>query len=51
MFIDIEFPLEKDNALQVGKALLTRAGMELAAISGSVSSEEYFMDTLESWIQ
>jgi hypothetical protein len=51
LFIDIEFPLENDNTLQVGKALLARAGMELAAISGSVSSEEYFMDTLESWIQ
>jgi Protein of unknown function (DUF2806) len=50
-FINIELAQENDNTLQVGRALLTRAGQELAAISGSVSSEEYFMDTLESWIQ
>jgi hypothetical protein len=49
--INIELPKENNNVLKVGEAILTRAGQELAAICGSVSSEEYFMDTLESWIQ
>lgn len=47
--VTIEFPKDK-NELQVGHAILTRAGNQLAPICGSTKSEEYFTYILERWL-
>jgi hypothetical protein len=40
---------ESADALPVGKALFTKAGSELAVISGSVRSEEYLSYIIDQW--
>ncbi len=47
--IVIEFPVENFN-FPLGKAVLTRAGAELAPICGSTPSQEYFSYVLNNWL-
>lgn len=47
--IVIEFPTE-NFTFPLGKALLTRAGKELAPICGSTQSRDYFDYVLNSWM-
>jgi hypothetical protein len=48
--VNIEFPRENNNILGLGIAVLTRAGVQLAHISGGVKSDTYFMSMLEGWM-
>jgi Protein of unknown function (DUF2806) len=45
----VEFTQEKDNALQVGKVLLTKAGRQLAPISGAGPIEGFVEYVQEQW--
>ena len=47
--INIEFPKDKDNDLEIGKVLLSRAGQELSIISGSTPSKEFYEYVLDKW--
>lgn len=47
--INIEFPKDKDNDLQIGKVLLSRTGQELSTISGSTPSKEFYEYVLDEW--
>ncbi len=47
--LTIEFPGEL-NSLAVGRVILTRAGLQLAAISGSTGSNEYFYYMINQWL-
>lgn len=40
--INIEFPKSNDNEINVGKALLTQSGSELAVISGAKHNENFY---------
>lgn len=45
----IEFAQEKDNTLQVGKVLLTKASQQLAPISGAVPVQGFVEYVREQW--
>ena len=47
--LTIEFPQDL-NELQIGTVLLTRAGQELVAVCGAVSSDDYFKYILDRWL-
>lgn len=46
----IEFKNDKDNKLQIGYALFTAAGKELAPICGSIHNEAFYDYVLKTWI-
>lgn len=45
----IEFNNSKDNKIQVGKALLTQAGQELASICGAQKNNEFYEYVIAKW--
>ncbi|MFM5551465.1 hypothetical protein ACET8J_14060 [Aeromonas veronii] len=45
----IEFNNGKDNKIQVGKALLTQAGQELASICGAQKNNEFYEYVIAKW--
>ncbi|MFQ1827411.1 DUF2806 domain-containing protein [Aeromonas veronii] len=45
----IEFNDGKDNKIQVGKALLTQAGQELASICGAQKNNEFYEYVIAKW--
>lgn len=45
--VELHFGGEQDNTLEVGKALLTTAGIELVPISGAMSSVSSFENAIE----
>jgi hypothetical protein len=45
----IEFNKDKDNELKLGKALLTQAGQELAAICGAQQNKEFYEYVITKW--
>lgn len=47
--VEITMPKESDNALELGKVLLTKAGQELARVSGSQPIEEFFYFVYDKW--
>ena len=49
--IVLTFSQDSDNEIEVGEILLTKTGLELAAICGSGGSEEFFQYVLEKWIK
>jgi hypothetical protein len=48
--VNVEFQNESNNSLQIGKALLTVAGEQLARICSATPSGEYFEYILNKWI-
>ena len=46
---DLTFPHEKDNALPIGKVLLTRAGQQLAPVCGSTPVEGFYEFVYDRW--
>ena len=49
--INLEFPKDKENTLELGQALFTSVGMELSPICGSTPSNEFFDYTVEKWVR
>ncbi len=49
--LGLEFPKDENNDLEVGKALLTKIGEELAPICGSNKSDEFLQYVVEKWSQ
>jgi hypothetical protein len=47
--VEITMPKESDNILELGKVLLTKAGQELAPVSGSQPIEEFFDFVYDKW--
>ncbi len=47
--VEITFPKDADNALQLGKVLLTRAGHELAPVCGSNPVDGFFDFVYDMW--
>jgi hypothetical protein len=47
--INVEFEKATDNELQIGSVLLTKAGQELAPISGSSEVKEFIDYSLATW--
>lgn len=47
--VNIEFPKDEDNDLQIGKALLTQAGKELAPICGASRNERFYQYVVAEW--
>ncbi len=47
--VEITMPQESDNILAIGKVLLTRAGQELARVTGSQPIEEFFYFVYDKW--
>lgn len=47
--VDLELPSEKENVLDIGKAMLTQVGQELAPICGSRPVEGFFEYVCEKW--
>jgi hypothetical protein len=47
--VDIEFPQDSNNTLDLGKVLLTATGKELFSICGATMDEEYFRGVLKHW--
>jgi hypothetical protein len=47
--INIEFPMEKDNSLEIGKVILTQIGRELAPICGSETVPSFLDYVLDKW--
>lgn len=47
--VEITFPKDADNALQLGKVLLTRAGDELAPVCGSNPVDGFFDFVYDRW--
>jgi Protein of unknown function (DUF2806) len=47
--INIEFSSERDNALEIGKILLTRSGEEIATICGSEPNPDFIDYVLDVW--
>jgi hypothetical protein len=45
----IEFSKDKDNEIQIGKALLTQAGQELAPICGAQRNDNFYEYVIEKW--
>jgi len=48
-FVGLEFPKETDNQLEVGKALLSQAGLQLAPICGSKANPAFLEYVLNRW--
>ncbi len=48
--LELEFPKDEDNELEIGKVLLTKVGQELAPICGSNRSDEFYQYVVEKWI-
>jgi hypothetical protein len=46
----LTLPHEKDNALPMGKVLLTRAGQQLAPVCGSTPVEGFFNFVYDKWV-
>jgi hypothetical protein len=49
--VDLEFPKESDNQLEIGKVLLTRIGHELAPVCGSEPDQDFFNSIVNHWKQ
>jgi hypothetical protein len=49
--VDLEFPKESDNQLEIGKVLLTRIGRELAPVCGSRPDQDFFNYVVNHWKQ
>lgn len=49
-YINIEFPGNDKNQLQVGQVIFTRAGRELAPHCGATPCEDYFSYVLSRWM-
>jgi hypothetical protein len=49
--IIIEFKKDSENKLNLGNAMLTKAGQELASICGAQRNNEFFEYILESWYE
>jgi len=47
--VELTFPSEEQNTLELGKVLLTKAGKELATVSGSKPVEGFFEFVCERW--
>lgn len=47
--ISIEFNKDKDNEIQLGKALLTQAGQELASVCGAQQNNEFYEYVIDKW--
>lgn len=47
--LELKFPMESNNQLQVGVAMLTRAGLELAPVSGSKPADGFFEFVYDRW--
>ncbi|MBD0410198.1 DUF2806 domain-containing protein [Pseudoalteromonas distincta] len=47
----IEFPKDKDNDLNIGTVLLTRAGQELASICGAQKNQSFYEYMIKKWFQ
>jgi hypothetical protein len=47
--VEIEFPMAKDNKLQIGYALLSKAGQELALLCGSEPNGKLLEYAVEKW--
>lgn len=47
--VELTFPAEEHNQLQMGKVLLTKAGQELATVCGSKPVEGFFEFVRERW--
>ena len=47
----IEFSKDKDNELNIGKVLLTRAGQELAPICGAKMNQSFYEYIIEKWFK
>jgi len=47
--VELTFPNEAGNALELGQALLTRAGQELATVCGSTPVEGFFDYVYDRW--
>jgi hypothetical protein len=47
--LEITFPNDMDNQLEVGKVLLTQAGHELAPVCGSTPTDDFFEFVRERW--
>lgn len=45
----LQFPSESDNQLQIGVAMLTFAGTQLATICGSKPNKPYYENVLQFW--
>lgn len=46
---NLTFPFEKDNELQIGTVLLTRAGQQLAPVCGSTAVEGFYEFIYDRW--
>lgn len=49
--LELEFPNDGDNNLEIGKVLLTRAGHELAPVCGSKPLAGFFEFVKERWVR
>lgn len=47
----IEFPVDANNQIEIGHALFTNTGQELAAISGSQRSQEFYEYVIGKWFK
>ena len=47
---NLTFPHEKDNALPIGKVLLTRAGQQLAPVCSSTPVEGFYEFVYDRWV-
>ena len=47
--VELEFPKDSDNAMNIGKVRLTQIGQELARICGSVPVDGFKQYVLEKW--
>jgi len=47
--VELTFPKDADNALDLGKVLLSRAGHELAAVCGSTPVDGFFEYVYDRW--
>jgi hypothetical protein len=49
--IQIEFRNEDGNEIQIGHAMLTTTGKELAPVCGSTQNEEFYQYVLRNWVE
>jgi hypothetical protein len=49
--LELIFPQDAGNSLEVGKVLLTRAGQELAPVCGSKPVEGFFQFVYDRWVR
>ena len=47
--INIEFPNDEKNKIDLGKVMLTKIGKELAPISKSLQKDDFFDYIIEKW--